>query len=335
MKKYWFFLLLVGFSFVLANFSYLNQPPILINNPFYSFYRSIVNFTLKLPMSAFAKADILSKAMEESLYNLGFVLETNRDRQELIIDFRKYGFILRDLILGWRNFASEEKVTEELKEIQINTFRFVLTIKYQPFTLLTLNEEQAINQILQSLANETYRILGPEETFRNLQTFEISSEELIYLVNTLFADKEGILPYFADLIDLKLNLLVKEEGISESLQSFQKLAENLLPEKSAFRQIVLEVASTTKRLNELIGMIDENKAYLKDTEKFQALLEAYQDKISLAKELVLAQDLKSTLQVLTEIKALLQQMNELFVLVPEEPPAIKSELLPEATSSKI
>lgn len=335
MKKYFPFFLLFGFSFAFASFSYLNQPPILINNPFYSFYRSIVNFTLKLPMSAFAKADILTKAMEESLYNLGFALETKLDRQEPLTEFRKYGFILRNLVLGWRNFTSEEKVTNVLKAIQINTFRFVLAIKYPPFNSLTANEKEAINQILQSLANETYRILGPEETFRNLQTFEISSEELFYLVNTLFADKEEILPYFANLLDLKLILSVKEKGVSESLQTLQKLAINFLPEKSAFRQIVLEIASTTQRLNELINLIDKNEAYLQDIEKFQALLKEYQDKVNLAKELVLAQDLKSALQVLTEIKALLQQMNELFVLVSKEPPAIKPELLPEATSSKM
>lgn len=336
-NKY-FVVFFLSISFVLANYNYLTQPPILLNNPFYSVYKSIINFTLKLPMSSFAKADIFSKAMEENLYNLGFALEINKnfqERQDLIVDFRKYGFGLRDLVKRWQGFVNEENVLDKLKRIQLNIFRFTLALKYEPLSNLTQNEINSLRQILQSLSDEIYNLLGPQETFNNLQDFDLSIDELIYLLTNLFANKSEVLKLFSDISDIKNIESLNQDNILENLENFQKLINNVLPEESSLRFILLDIVSSTKKLNDLTKLIDQNKAYVKDLEKFGEILEKIKEKLQLTKEQIFAEDYQESLKNLMEINNLLEQASDLIITVDEDLPVIKPELLPESSHRQI
>jgi len=327
-----FILLTILTSLVFAEYKFLNQPPILLNNPFYSFYQSIIGLTLKLPISAFTRANVLVKSMEESLYNVGFALETKKDTKNPIIDFRKYGLLLKDLLRRWTYFTQEESVKNSVKDVQKSLFRFMLALKYEPFTNLSENDLLSLKEIIQSLSDESYNLLGAKETFNNLQNLEISSEELIYLAQNLFMDKPDVLQNFASLINLKFfEAAKKENGLVQNIQELKKLIEKFMPE-GKLKQISLEIIVSLEKLNEMLKLMDEGKVYIEDTETFQKLLETYQTKLDKAKSLILKQD-PETLSALQEIKNLTNEILGLFINA-EEKPAIKPELLKNTTSTQ-
>jgi cob(I)alamin adenosyltransferase len=322
-----FLILLIFTSLAFADYKYLERPPITLENPFYGFYKGIINKTLKLPLSAFTKTNILVRTIEENLYNLSFALETKMDYQNIVKETLTHMTNLEKIIQRWSGFTKETSVKNKLKEIQINIFKFTLAFKYEPLYSLNSEDLKKFEQILRSISDAIYNLLGSEESLNNLKEFSTSIpiEDFVFLLDKLFSNKIEIANQFPNVVEFKVINLTKDKDATSSLEEMKVLVEKFLPQKSPLRKIFLEIIENTKKLNDAIQLIDENKVFISDTEKFQELYEKFQEKFYLTKELILKNKLEETLPSLNELKKLLEEMNKLFVYVEKESPVIKEE----------
>ncbi len=298
---------------VLADNKWLEQPPILINNPLYYVYKSAIKLSLKLPLNSFTRAGFLNRILQENLFNIGFALENNYNPRDLVFEFDNYAKQLNNIIYAWQVFKDKSQVKKAVTNIQVSIFQNMLALTSKPLSELNNEYREIIINDLREITNNIYIILGPAEFVAILKNISTTPEQDIYLISSLFSLNAGALNEISQLLDYKIYTTYKDSTSLESLENTLDYLIKLLPKESNLNNILTKLQKSILQLKENLTLLNTGEVIIKDLETFEKLKNELQQAIQEAKLLLLKGSFEEALHKIEEANSLLEKMNSLFI----------------------